>query len=108
VRCNHIGVRRGRSSKAAMTLFILLEHLGEKDLGIILDTDKRQIVGITEVNTKKIVAGPQRINWFFDWLITHKLLNKLKAEDLKISSHQKKSDIGVMGVGIVSGCSTND
>ena len=62
------------------------------------------------VNFKEliVVAGPQRINWFFDWLVTHKLLRKLKAEDFKISSHWNKSDISVKGVGLVSDHSAND
>ncbi len=52
----------------AMALLILLEHLSERDLGISLDLAKKQIIDITEFGDKRIVVGPSRTKWFFEWL----------------------------------------
>jgi hypothetical protein len=55
-------------ANTAMALLVLLERLTEKDLGIALDLSKKQIVDITEVGAKRVIVGPTRTRWFFEWL----------------------------------------
>lgn len=52
----------------AITLLIVLERLTEKELGISIDLSKKQIVDIAEVGDKRIIVGPTKTKWFFDWL----------------------------------------
>ena len=55
-------------SNTAMALLALLERLNEKELGVALDLSKKQIIDLAEVGNRRIIAGPQRTRWFFEWL----------------------------------------
>jgi hypothetical protein len=66
-------------AETAMTLLLLLERLAEKDLGIVVDLEGRQITDVTETGPSRVIAGPPTTKWFLEWLTTHPLLVNLKA-----------------------------
>jgi len=55
----------------AMALLILLERLNEKELGVSLDSSKKQIIDLAEVGAHRVIVGPPRTKWFFKWLSLH-------------------------------------
>jgi hypothetical protein len=55
----------------ANVLARLLEHLGENELGIILDASNKQIRNLAEVGDQSIVAAPPQTKAFFEWMQRH-------------------------------------
>ena len=66
-------------AETAKILLLLLERLAEKDLGIVVDLEGRQITDVTETGPGRVIAGPPTTKWFLEWLTTHPLLVNLKA-----------------------------
>lgn len=66
-------------AETAMTLLLVLERLAEKDLGIVVDLEGKQITDVTETGPGRVIAGPPTTKWFLEWLTTHPLLANLKA-----------------------------
>ena len=46
----------------------LIRKTEEKELGIVLDYEKKQIIDTTEVGEKSIIVNANRCQWFFRWL----------------------------------------
>lgn len=55
-------------ANTAMALLLLIERLNEKELGVTLDLRRKQIVDVAEVGARRVIAGPPRTKWFFEWL----------------------------------------
>lgn len=73
-------------TNTAMVLLSLLERLSEKGLGITVEPESMTILDNTEVGDKKLIAGPKRTRWFFEFLSTHPLLRT------SVISTNKKDD----------------
>jgi hypothetical protein len=63
----------------AMTLLALLECVFKKEIGIVIDKHVRQILDTTEFGDERIIAGPERSKYFFEWLTSQPLLNATRA-----------------------------
>jgi hypothetical protein len=66
-------------ANTAMCLLMLLERLEQMEIGISLDYQKQQIIDISEMGEKRLIAGPSRTKWFFEWLTTHEVLKPFTA-----------------------------
>jgi hypothetical protein len=63
--------RRLAFEDTATILIRLLEHLSAKELGIVIDAERKTIVDVAEDGEAAIVAGPPSTRAFFEWLSRH-------------------------------------
>jgi hypothetical protein len=59
----------------------LIKKIEEKQLGIVLDYEKKQIIDITEVGEKSIIVDANRCQWFFQWLVAKSKIATFCAEE---------------------------
>ncbi len=64
----------------AQALLDLIGLMEKKDLGIVLDHQKKQIVDITEIGEKSIVVSGDRCRHFFHWLNAKSKVRALLSE----------------------------
>jgi hypothetical protein len=62
----------------AIVLIKVLEHLAEKELGILVDAINCQIIDSTEVDERRVIVSAKRVKPFLDWLEANKYVLNLK------------------------------